>query len=78
MHDAAEVALKDGTKAYELRDLDVHEFSYVIVGANHDISITVVKSAPAHRPRFARARATLALLRGEQDLAPPCRGVGHN
>jgi len=43
--DAAMVKLADGTDAYELRDLDVFEFSFVPVGANRDTSIVAVKSA---------------------------------
>lgn len=43
--DAAEVELEDGTKAYELRDLEVFEFSFVPVGANRDTSVVAVKSA---------------------------------
>lgn len=62
VRDAAEVDLADGQKAYELRDLDVHEFSFVLVGANRDTSIAAVKSAPRHRPRLAKARARFAVL----------------
>lgn len=43
--DAAMVKLADGRDAYELRDLDVFEFSFVPVGANRDTSIVAVKSA---------------------------------
>jgi len=43
-------------------DLDVHEFSFVLVGANRDVSIAAVKSAPAGRPRLSRARTQFALL----------------
>ncbi|UGS26330.1 HK97 family phage prohead protease [Microbacterium resistens] len=39
------VELDDGTKAYELRDLDVFEYSFVPVGANRDTSVVAVKSA---------------------------------
>lgn len=60
--DAAEVELEGGKKAFELRDLDVHEFSFVLVGANRTTSIAAVKSAPASRPRLAKARALLALI----------------
>lgn len=62
--DAASVTLPNGVKANELRDLDVHEFSFVLVGANRDTSITAVKTAPTARPRLAKARAILALLEG--------------
>lgn len=43
--DGGLVKLEDGTDAYELRDLDVFEFSFVPVGANRDTSIVAVKSA---------------------------------
>lgn len=39
------VKLDDGSDAYELRDLDVFEFSFVPVGANRDTSVVAVKSA---------------------------------
>ncbi len=60
--DEGQVQLGDGRKANELRDLDVHEFSFVLVGANRDTSVSAVKSAPSSRPRLAKARARLALL----------------
>lgn len=62
--DQARVKLPDGMFARELRDLDVLEFSFVVVGANRDTSVAAVKSAPAGRPRLAKARARLALLAG--------------
>ena len=43
--DEGAVELEDGTKANELRDLDVFEFSFVPVGANRDTSVVAVKSA---------------------------------
>ncbi|SJM55132.1 Putative prohead protease [Agrococcus casei LMG 22410] len=43
--DGGLVKLEDGTDAYELRDLDVFEFSFVPVGANRDTSVVAVKSA---------------------------------
>jgi len=43
--DGGVVKLDDGTDAYELRDLDVFEFSFVPVGANRDTSVVAVKSA---------------------------------
>lgn len=42
--DEAGVLLEDGTKANELRDLDVFEFSFVPVGANRDTSVVAIKS----------------------------------
>lgn len=43
--DGGLVKLEDGSDAYELRDLDVFEFSFVPVGANRDTSVVAVKSA---------------------------------
>jgi uncharacterized protein len=42
--DEGQVELEDGTKANELRQLDVYEFSFVPVGANQDTSIVAVKA----------------------------------
>ncbi len=43
--DSGEIELADGTKANELRQLNVYEFSFVPVGANQDTSVEAVKSA---------------------------------
>ncbi|MFB7843626.1 HK97 family phage prohead protease [Microbacterium sp. NPDC056052] len=43
--DEGQVQLEDGTKANELRDLEVFEFSFVPIGANRDTSVVAVKSA---------------------------------
>lgn len=45
VQDEGQVELADGTKANELRKLDVYEFSFVPVGANQDTSVVAVKSA---------------------------------
>lgn len=45
--DSAQVTLGDGTKARELRDLDVYEFSFVPVGANRDTSVVAIKAGTA-------------------------------
>lgn len=42
--DEGAVELEDGTKANELRKLDVIEFSFVPLGANPDTSVVAVKS----------------------------------
>ncbi|OAZ40943.1 hypothetical protein A9Z40_03100 [Microbacterium arborescens] len=39
------VKVGDGVDAYEIRDVEVFEFSFVPVGANRDTSIVAVKSA---------------------------------
>jgi len=49
-----EVELDSGEKANELRKLEIHEFSFVPVGANQDTSVVAVKSgAEALRARLA-------------------------
>lgn len=67
MLDAASVTLGDGTKAYELRDLDVFEFLFVAVGANRDTIVVAVKSITRGNARIARAKLALLVL---------CRPVG--
>lgn len=42
--DEGQVELEDGTKANELRKLNVYEFSFVPVGANQDTSVVAVKA----------------------------------
>lgn len=43
--EGGDVELEDGTKAYEIRDSEQFEFSFVPVGANRDTSVVAVKSA---------------------------------
>ena len=43
--DGGMVKLDDGTDAYEIRDTEQFEFSFVPVGANRDTSVVAVKSA---------------------------------
>lgn len=43
--ESGSVTLEDGTKANELRELKVYEFSFVPVGANQDTSVVAVKDA---------------------------------
>lgn len=61
--DAGDVTLADDGKAYEVRDLDVVEFSFVAVGANRTTSAIAVKAPAGGTARLARARAKLALLK---------------
>jgi len=42
--DEASIELEDGTKANELRKLNVFEFSFVPIGANQDTSIVAIKA----------------------------------
>lgn len=55
-----QVELDDGTKANELRELDVHEFSFVPVGANRDTSVVAVKSAVDALVESAKAGRVLS------------------
>ena len=45
IQDEGAVELEDGRKANELRKLQVHEFSFVPIGANQDTSVVAVKAA---------------------------------
>ena len=40
----AEVITEDGERKLELRKLDVHEFSFVPIGANRDTSVVAIKA----------------------------------
>lgn len=46
IRDAGEVELDDGTRAYELRDLDLYEVSLVQIPANQHAVVTSIKSEP--------------------------------
>lgn len=48
--DQMEVELDDGTKANELRKLNIHEVSLVLYPANRDTSVVEVKAAPVDVP----------------------------
>lgn len=54
--DEGAVQLEDGTKANELRKLDVYEASFVPVGANQDTSIVDIKSAALKAGRVLSAK----------------------
>lgn len=45
--DEMEIELEDGSKANELRELKVYEFSFVPIGANQDTSVVAVKAQAA-------------------------------
>jgi len=62
--DSAQIELEDGTKARELRDVEVYEFSFVPVGANRDTSVVAVKAQPPG-PAHALTRVDLTLARVE-------------
>jgi len=70
--DESSVELEDGTKANELRKLDVFEFSFVPIGANRDTSVVAVKSAAEVLAEGMKAGRVLAQkhidsLRSAQD-----------
>lgn len=58
--DSATVTLDDGTKARELRDLTVYEFSFVPIGANQDTSVVAVKQDAAAVANGIKAGRVLA------------------
>lgn len=86
IRDAGEVELDDGTKAYELRDLDLYEVSLVQIPANQNAVVTGVKSgrrnskADADELRSIRAlaaqitQAINGLLADEDDADEPDGG----
>lgn len=86
VRDAMETELEDGTKAYELRDLDLYEVSLVQIPANQHAVVTGVKSgrrnskADADELRQIRAlaaqitQAINGLLADEDDADDPDDG----
>ena len=50
----------DGVKAFELRKLNVHEFSFVPVGANQDTTVEAIKSVSAVLETEVKAGRVLA------------------
>ena len=63
IRDAADVELDDGTRAYELRDLDLYEVSLVQIPANQNAVVTGVKSGRRN------SKADADELRGIRELA---------
>lgn len=63
------VTLDDGTKANELRRLDVFEFSFVPLGANQDTSVVAIKQAVDLLAKEGRvlAQKHIDSLRSAQD-----------
>ena len=61
------VELEDGTKANELREVKVYEFSFVPIGANSDTSIVAVKAADVEAGR-ALSASNDSVLREAADL----------
>lgn len=64
--DQMEVELEDGTKANELRKLNIHEVSLVLYPANRDTSVVEVKAAPEPDEKAGRrnSKADADALRG--------------
>lgn len=58
--DSGPVKLEDGSKANELRELHVHEFSFVPIGANSDTSVVAVKSLTEALTHDVKAGRVLA------------------
>lgn len=70
-----QVVLEDGTKANELRKLNVYEFSFVPVGANQDTSVVAVKAnADAIADGIKAGRAISA--KNESELRAAHESIG--
>lgn len=63
IRDAADVKLDDGTRAYELRDLDLYEVSLVQIPANQNAVVTGIKSG------LRNSKADADELRSIRELA---------
>lgn len=76
--DAAEVELEDGTKANELRELDLFEISAVMVPANDDAGIVDVKSgrrnSKSDEDKIKQAISLLQDVLGQLDEEEPDDG----
>lgn len=76
--DAAQVTLEDGTKANELRELDLYEISAVTVPANDDAGVVDVKSgrrnSKADEDKIRQAIELLQDVLGELNVEEPVEG----
>lgn len=76
--DAAPVTLEDGTKANELRELDLYEISAVTVPANDDAGVVDVKSgrrnSKADEDKIRQAIELLQDVLGELNVEEPVEG----
>ena len=68
IRDEGSVELDDGVKANELRDLKVHEFSFVPVGANPDTSVVAVKGHVDHLKADLSADSVAALREARDSI----------
>ena len=73
--DEGTVELDDGTKANELRKLEVYEASFVPVGANQDTSIVDIKSARIKAGRVLSAKNTSMLQSIAESLAKSAQDI---
>lgn len=73
--DEGQVVLEDGTKANELRDLEVFEFSFVPVGANRDTSVVTVKAAADHLITDIKAGRAIS-AKNESELRTAHEAIG--
>lgn len=73
--DSAPVELKDGRRANELRKLNIHEFSFVPVGANQDTSVVAVKSILEHVAEDIKAGRVLS-AKNEETLRTAYTAIG--
>ena len=65
VNDAGQITMEDGTKANELRELDLFEISCVCVPANDDASVVDVKSGRRNSAKDENAiREAITLLQG--------------
>ncbi|WP_426521262.1 HK97 family phage prohead protease [Diaminobutyricibacter sp. McL0618] len=60
--DQGKVTVGDGEQANELRDVRLHEFSFVPICANSDTSVVAVKSTPTNRAATQTLILRLAIL----------------
>ena len=68
VRDEGSVELEDGRKANELRDLKVHEFSFVPLGANQSTSVVAVKGHIDHLKADLSADSVAALREARDSI----------
>ena len=73
--DAAVITLEDGTKANELRELDLYEVSIVPIPANQFAEVTDIKAGRRNSKSDEEAiRQAITLLQGVLDNEEPAQG----
>lgn len=73
--DGAGVEMDNGTKAYELRELKVYEFSFVPIGANQDTSVVAVKAFADEVAAEVKAGRVLS-AKNESELRDAHESIG--